>query len=96
MKIEQEYRTTLDRLWLSAGNLTATKEFQESIKRGYAIEKEVKDGGLLFISMNPSFSDGAWNNGNSGGNVFYDIPKKGTPKKSTNGFFDAINGKWFI
>ena len=96
MNIEQKYKTTLDDLWLSAGNLTATKEFQESITRGYAIEKEVKDGGLLFISMNPSYSskDGAWNNGTKAGtNAIYKIPDLKDDKNptDTNPFFQSIN-----
>ena len=81
---ETLYKDKLDRLWDSIQN-----SYKEMKERGYAIEREVIKESILFISMNPSFSKDAWNNGNSNGSIFYDIPND--PKKETNPFFVAIN-----
>lgn len=66
------------------------QENKPPFDRGFAIEKSVAKNSLLFLSMNPSFKDGAWNNGTpSGTNVFYDIPSLNA--SNTNSFFQAIN-----
>lgn len=87
-QIKLHFKTKLDKLWSSATKGPVL--FNNSIKRGYAIEEDIQDKSLLFISMNPSFSPGAWNNGNDGGNVFYGIPEEDAPQKETNDFFVAI------
>ena len=67
-------------------------ELNEVIGMKYAIEKKIAKESILFISMNPSYQDGAWNNGTDRGiPAIYDIPDKDAPKENTNTFFQAIN-----
>lgn len=80
---EQLFKNELDKLWQNT-----SQSLPHS--RGYAIEREVEKESLLFIGMNPSFKYGAWNNGNQGGSIFYDIPSL-SEKINTNNFFIAIN-----
>ena len=88
---EQLFKNKLDKLWQNASqSLSVTSPLKELISRGYAIEREVEKESLLFIGMNPSFKYGAWNNGNQGGSIFYDIPSL-SEKINTNNFFIAIN-----
>lgn len=66
------------------------EELQNIVDRGFAIEEEVAKDSLLFISMNPSFTEDSWNNGTEKGiNSTYKIPSYNAP--NTNDFFQAIN-----
>lgn len=86
------FKPKLNYIWAKALPLsTGPSLINDIISRGYAIEREVTTDSLLFVSMNPSFKDGAWNNGNRGGSIFYDIPLPKAPKATTNSFFIAIN-----
>ncbi len=81
--IQNLYGARLTNLWKPQQNI---KPFD----RGFAIEKSVAKESLLFLSMNPSFKKGAWNNGtHSGTNAFYNIPSLNA--SNTNSFFQAIN-----
>ena len=81
--IKNLYRAKLEGLWKLQQNI-------DPFDKGFAIEKSVAKDSLLFLSMNPSFKDGAWNNGTpSGTNAFYDIPS--SDASNTNSFFQAIN-----
>lgn len=70
------------------------KELRDIVSRGFAIEEGIEKGSILFISMNPSYRDGAWNNGTkAGNNAIYQIPglKNAKTPKDTNSFFQVIN-----
>lgn len=83
--IKNLYGATLAGLWIHQQNI-------DPFDKGFAIEKSVAKDSLLFLSMNPSFKDGAWNNGTpSGTNAFYDIPSLNASESNTNSFFQAIN-----
>ena len=88
-----KYKTELDALWQDALKaLPANSPLRDIISRGYAIEREVVRGSLLFIGMNPSFKEGAWNNGDSTQSVFYNSSAScNANKEETNPFFTAIN-----
>lgn len=69
---------------------SSISELNDVVGMKYAIEKEIAKESILFISMNPSYKDGAWNNGTDGGvPAIYDIPDKDA--EDTNTFFQAIN-----
>lgn len=91
--IEKEYKDRLEKLWNNTkSGLDSSHPAYKSIERGYAIERSIERDSILFIGMNPSFKEGAWNNGISTQSVFYEIPKQLTAnKKGTNPFFRAIN-----
>ena len=88
--IKAQFENKLNELWDKATKNFILEPLHSSIARGYAIESEIEKNSILFVSMNPSFVDGKWNNGNQGGNVFYKIPALFDPK-GTNNFFNAIN-----
>jgi len=75
LNIEEEYKDMLDRLWESAKD----GKLKEVVKRNYAIEKEIPQNALLFVSMNPSC-----NKGDERGGGFVDVNKAQHP------FFTAI------
>jgi hypothetical protein len=57
----KQEKNNLDQVF---GNFKSSiSELNDVIKRKYAIEKEIAKESILFISMNPSYQDGAWNNG---------------------------------
>lgn len=67
-------------------------KLQEIIEGGFAIETKIEKHSLLFLSMNPSFSNNSWNNGTDWGeNAYYERPNSDAPQDSTNPFFKAIN-----
>jgi len=92
---ETLFKNKLDGIWGNAKSLSSNPSLYSIITRGYAIEREVEKDSLLFVSMNPSYSDKpkAWNNGtrNKKQSVFYDIPLPNANKADTNSFFIAIN-----
>ncbi len=93
-KLCKQEKNNLDQVF---GNFKSSiSDLNDVIKRKYAIEKEIAKESILFISMNPSYQDGAWNNGTKGGDpAIYKIPDKNAAKDDTNTFFQAIN-KFYI
>jgi len=93
IKIDMLFKNDLDKLWVdTCSSVPYHHDAYDKIKRGYAIVNEIEEKSILFVGMNPSFSDkkDAWNNGNRGGNILYNIPKP-SEKKETNSFFIKIN-----
>ena len=78
--LEQDYKDRIEAIWNKQIELYPETKENEIIKLGYAIERELTTGGVLFLGMNPSYRPGEWNN-NGGG--FYAIEPK-------NAFFQAI------
>lgn len=88
---EQLFKNRLDGIWGNAQSLSTVPSHNSIISRGYAIERYVETDSILFVSMNPSFKAGVWNNGNQGGSIFYNIPLSNAAQNFTNSFFKAIN-----
>ena len=92
--LTDDEKKRLEGLYGEKNRQSLPDDLQEVVKRGFAIEKEVVKNSLLFLSMNPSFSDNSWNNGTEEGeNAYYNIPdlKNKISPKETNSFFQAIN-----
>ena len=80
LNLEQAYKQRIDAIWSKQiANHPETKE-EEVIKLGYAIERHLNKGDVLFLGMNPSYKPGRWNHDGGG---FYNV-------SAGNSYFQAM------
>lgn len=92
LDLQAEYESALKQIWRDQIKAHSETVDDEIIKRGYAMEKKLQIGGVLFLGMNPSFPHGEKN---QTGNFFYDWEGSNDYFKAFSTFCELTFGRLF-